>query len=93
MELIGWHGQRHGLEIMGTFQGAINCYVNLGDVLYIFYPSFQFFFFFLFFSFFFFSFLGLQLAASGSSQARGQIGAAAASLRPSHNHAESNPHL
>ena len=38
-------------------------------------------------------FLGLPCAAYGSSQARGQIGAAGASLRHSHSNTGSEPHL
>lgn len=42
---------------------------------------------------FFFSFFRAAPVASGNSQARSQIGAAAASLRHSHSHARSEPHL
>ena len=45
-----------------------------------------------FFSFFFLSFMAAP-AAYGSSQARGRMGAVAASLPHSHSHAESEPRL
>ena len=50
--------------------------------------------FFVFVFFFFFAFLGLYLQyIHGSSQARGPIGATAASLGHSHSNAGSEPHL
>ena len=48
---------------------------------------------FLSFSFFFFCFFRAAVAAYGSSQATGLIGATAAGLRHSHSNARSEPHL
>ena len=45
------------------------------------------------FFFFFFGFFRVELVAYGSSQARGQIRAAAASLCHSHSNSRSQPHL
>ena len=54
---------------------------------------FPFNFFFFFFFFVFLLFLWAAPAAYGGSQARGLIGAVAASLRQSHSNAGSEPHL